>query len=420
MSMHTIRVTYDPTTRRISLAQGTDNYGGATTDENSVKVSVSGIRAADYGENFIARVDFGVQVKTADHIYNHPFVLLERDTSGQTPPGQPHPYSAIVPNAVLRAAGQARCRLPIQIVLADDDHVVNSRNTILLEVTQAVEGEDDGRDIPPYDVPEWTIPETQTTYSEDVHTVNVVYDPATREIKVADENSKYGGSTIDCNSVRLCVSGIEPPEGATDFSVRADFAMPVKTAEGVFVRPFTVLEQIGSTWCCMVPQPVLMAAKEQKKLPFQLIMRHGDVMYNTRNAIILEITRAINAMESIQEAYSPYIMYRNDTWAWIEDFTYGEGAVVTYNGEMYTSLTDDNLGNQPDTHPEDWSLLTGVEEVSLGGIVGERVGSQIVFTSAEVFQAAGFTIEDSPTSLDEQDRVPIIIIDLTEGSNDGN
>lgn len=406
MSMHTIRVTYDPTTRRISLV-GKDNYGGATLDDNSVNIIVTGI--VPDGENFKARIDFGVQVKTNNHIYNHPFVLLEQDNDE---------WSCVIPNAILRAAGQARCRLPIQLVTANDDYVINSRNTIMLEVTQAVDGEDDGSEIPPYDIPEWIIPEGQTVYYEDVHIVELTYDPSTREIEVANEMSKYGGSTIDCRSVAIQVTGITPI--GNDFSVRADFAMPVKTAEGVFIRPFVVMEQIGNAWRCMVPQPVLMAAREQKKLPFQLVMRHGDTIINTRNTITLEVTRAINAMESIQETYGPYIMYRNDTWEWIEDFTYGEGAVVTYNGEMYTSLTDDNLGYQPDENDDKWSLLTGVEEVSLGGIIGERDGSQIVFTSAEVFQAAGFTIEDTPTSLNEQDRVPIIIIDLTEGSNDGN
>lgn len=406
MSMHTIRVTYDPTTRRISLV-GKDNYGGATTDDNSVNIIVTGI--VPDGENFKARIDFGVQVRTDDHIYNHPFVLLEQD-NGE--------WSCVIPNPILRAAGQARCRLPIQLVTANDDYVINSRNTITLEVTQAVDGEDDGSEIPPYDVPEWTIPDNPTVWEEDVHIVEVVYDPDTREMRVANEKSKYGGATIDCRSVAIQVTGITSI--GEDFSVRADFAMPVKTAEGVFVRPFVVMEQINNAWRCMVPQPVLMAAKEQKKLPFQLVMRHGDTIINTRNAITLEITRAINAMESIQEAYGPYIMYRNDTWEWLPDFTYDKGAVVVYNGEMYTSLSDDNLGNQPDTHPDDWSLLTGLEGVILGNVEGRREGSQVIFSSAEVFQAAGFTIEDTPTSLNEQDRVPIITINLTEGSNDGN
>ena len=410
--MHTIEVVYDPTTRRISLAQGTDNYGGATTDVDSVAIKVTGIMPE--GEEFKARIDFGVQVRTESHVYNHPFILLEERIPIRSAGSD---WYAVIPNAILRAAG-VYGKLPIQLVLANEDYVINSRNTLTFEVTKAFDGESDGSEIPEYDVPEWEIPEGQVPMDEDIHVVQLTYDPSTRKLDFVDETDKYGGATIDCKSVKLQVTGVVP--AGNDFSVRADFATQVKVESGQFVRPFVVLQQVGNVWQGMVPQPILMGARETKKLPLQIVMRHGDTVINSRNAIILDITRAINAMQSIQEVYGPYIMLRDDTWEWIEDFTYKTGSVVVYEGEMYTSLVDDNLGNQPDTHPEDWSLLTGLEGVSLGGIDGTRVGSQVIFTSEQVFEAAGFTIEDTPTSLDEQDRVPIIIIDLTEGSNDGN
>lgn len=405
MSMHTIRVVYSPTTRRISLAQNTDNYGGATTDTNSVNIVVTGI--VPDGTSFKARVDFGVQVKTATHVYNHPFILLEQDNEE---------WSAVIPNAILRAAG-VYGKLPVQLVVANDDYVINTRNTLTFEVTKAVDGESDGDEIPEYDVPEWTVPDGQIPADEDIHTVELVYDPTTRKLDFADETDKYGGSTVDCKSVKIQVTGIVP--AGNDFSARVDFATQVKTDTGQYVRPFVVLQQVGNDWCGMVPQAILMGARETKKLPLQIVMRHGDTVINSRNAVTLDITRAINAMSSIQEVYGPYIMYRNDTWAWIEDFTYGEGAVVTYNGEMYTSLTDDNLGYQPDENADKWSLLTGLEGVSLGGIDGERRGSQIIFTSEQVFEAAGFTIGELPENFMERTVEPSISYP-TEGSNDGN
>lgn len=415
--MHTIRVIYSPTTRRISLEKGNDNYGGASTDVNSVKVSVTGIKAADFGENFVARVDFGVQVKTADHIYNHPFVVLERN-SDHTPPGQSHPYEAIVPNAVLNAAGETRGKLPIQLVLSDDNMVINSRNTIMLEVTNAIAGEEDLASLPPYDVPEWTIPEGQVPEEEDIHLVGVVYDPVTRKIEVSDDNSLYGGSTIDCRSVKLMVTGIEPV--GDDFSVRADFAMPVKVGTGEFVRPFIVLQQVGSAWCGMIPQPVLMAAREQKKLPFQLVMRHGDTVINTRNAVTLEITRAINAMELIHEEYAPYIMYRNDTWEWLEDFTYSEGAVVVRGDRLFISLSDDNLGHDPlETEGEYWAPADNAGVIYLNGektVLNESVSiyvpdtagtaGQMLFSSGDGAPYwADLGLEFTPLQLEERSGV---------------
>ena len=408
MSMHTIRVVYDPTTRRISLAQNSGNYGGATTDDNSVNIIVTGI--VPDGTNFKARVDFGVQVRTDTHVYNHPFVLLEQDNDE---------WSCVIPNPILRAAGQARCRLPIQLVIANDDYVINSRNTITLEVTQAIDGEDDGGEIPPYDVPEWVIPEGQTVYEEDVHLVEVEYTPATRTLTVSNEGSKYGGSTIDCQSVAIQVTGIVPV--GNDFSVRVDFAMPVEVEKGTYVRPFVVMEPIGNAWRCMIPQAILMAAKESKKLPFQLVMRHGDVIINSRNTITLDITRAINAMDGIAQTYAPYIMLRDDSWEWVEDFTYKEGAVVTYNGTVYISLINGNLGLNPSGHPEAWNagMDTGIDNVVLAGVEGTRIGNSIIFTEEQIDEmvedAMALSFDDTwpdeeeiKSGLDEKYCVPVI------------
>jgi len=375
MVMHTIQVTYDPTTRRMSLT-GRDNYGGATTDVNSVSIEFSGI--VPEGTNFIARVDFAVPVKKDDYTIEHPFILLEQDNDT---------WSAVIPNAVLMAAKDTK-KLPFQLVLANDSQVINSRNAITLDITPGIDSLIPGSDLPEYEAPEWPLPEEITYTEEDVYVIEATYDPATRTLTTPSRDM-YGGATIDTRSVRINVSGIVPT--GVDFSARLDFAAPIRVGEDVVVKPFVVLEQINNTWCAIIPQAILMAAKETKKLPFQLVTRHGDTIINSRNAIVLEITRAINAMESVESAYTPYVMYRNDTWEWIEDFTYGAGSVVVYNGEMYTSLSDDNLGYQPDENPEKWSLLSGIESVTLGGIEGTKDGSSITFTSAQVFTATGLT-----------------------------
>lgn len=391
MGMHTISVIYDPTTRRISLADSSNAYGGATTDDNSVNISVTGITAD--GENFVARVDFAVPIKVDNHNVIHPFVLLEQ--SGDE-------WTAVVPRAVLMATKDCRNKLPLQLVLANDSQVINSRNTIVLDVTQGIDADTDGGTLPEYVVPEWEIPEGAVSEDEDVHVIEVTYDPETRMLTLDNENSKYGGATIDTRSVKIQVSGIVPD--GVDFGARVDFAVPIMVDERRILKPFTVLENVNGVWCAMVPQAVLMAAHDIKKLPFQLVTRHGDTVINSRNTIALEITRAINAAQSAIENYAPYIMYRNDTWEWVEDFTYGTGSVVVYDGEMYTSLSDNNLGYQPDEHPEKWLLLTGIENVVLGNIEGTRAGSSITFTSAQVFTAAGFVSE--PKTISENERIP--------------
>lgn len=372
MGMHTIPVVYDPTTRRISLADSTNAYGGATTDVNSVDIAVTGI--VPDGTNFKARVDFAVPIKTVDSNIINPFVVLEQNSET---------WGATIPNAILAATKDMRGRMPIQLVLANDEQVINSRNTIILEVTQAIGADSD--DIPEYEIPEWVVSEQIISDDVNVHTIDVTYDPETRMMTLDDDGSRYGGATIDTFSVRVNVKGVP-----ADYDARIDIAVPMEMEDHKVIRPFVVLEKINNTWCAMVPQAVLMAAKEIKRFPFQLVMRKGNTIINSRNTLILEITRAINAMGSYISNYAPYVMYRDDTWEWIPDFTYGTGAVVVYNGEMYTSLSDGNRGYRPDQYVDKWALLTGLENVVLGGISGTRTGATVSFTSAQVFTAAGF------------------------------
>ena len=368
MSMHTIEVVYDPTTRRISLAQNTDKYGGATTDDNSVMISVEGIEPE--GNNFKARVDFDVQVRTGNHIYNHPFVLLEepaqeeRSASGA--------WTAVIPGAVLAATEFTRNKLQFQLILANDDYVINSRNTITLDVTQGINAQSD--DMPAVELPDWEIPDGQTPYYEDVHTVELTYDVDTRELAFVNEKSRYGGATIDTNSVAVIITpsysnggsidiggqttrGGQTRSGSSQFKARLDFAVPVMTSTGVAVKPFVPLEPMNNALIAIIPQPILMAAKELKKLPLQLVLREGDSIVNSRNTIILEITRAINAMHSVAQVYEPDLMFRNDTWEWFPDYTYSIGSVVTYEGAIYISLVDGNLGNDPtETEGVYWTI----------------------------------------------------------------
>lgn len=386
MGMHTIPMIYDPTTRRISLAPDTDTYGGATTDVNSVTISFTGI--VPEGTDFIARVDFGVWVKVDNRTVEHPFILLEQDNDT---------WSAIIPNAVLAATKNTH-KLPIQLVLANDSQVINSRNAVVLEVTMGIAASTS--EIPEYEMPEWPLP-TGVSESIDVLTITAAYDPQTRMLTLSG-NDNYGGATIDTLSVRINITGIEPI--GTDFSARLDFATPIRVDNDSVIKPFVVLEQIGTTYSAMIPQAVLMSAKETKKLPFQLVTRHGDTIVNSRNTIVLEITRAINAMESVDQAYTPYVMFRNDTWEWLPDYTYGVGAVVLYDNKLYASTAEHNINNVPSGDSEYWTTVSSdnIGGVILDDIVGTKDSQDnICFTSEQVFAAAHFA--KTAVSLIEQD-----------------
>lgn len=213
----------------------------------------------------------------------------------------------------------------------------------------------------------------------DMHTIRVVFAPTTRQISLTDD-TKYGGATIDSNSVSIVVEGIVP-EGE-DFTARLDFAVPVMTDNHTVYKPFVLLEQDGEDWFAVIPQSILMATRETHKLPFQLVLRHGDTIINSRNTIVLEVTRAINAANSVAEVYGPYIMYRDDSWGWISDFTYKAGSVVTYDGELYISKIDGNKNHRPtptDNSPY-WGWLEDMpDERSPGQVIVSDANSQALW-----------------------------------------
>jgi hypothetical protein len=49
--------------------------------------------------------------------------------------------------------------------------------------------------------------------------------------------------------------------------------------------------------------------------------------------------------------------------AWVSTTTYATGSVVTFNGQTYISLTPNNTGNEPDTSPTLWGLLTSLSNL---------------------------------------------------------
>jgi hypothetical protein len=177
------------------------------------------------------------------------------------------------------------------------------------------------------------------------------------------------------------------------------------------VRPFVVMDRLDSVFRAMIPQPVLMSTRDTKKLPFQLVLRRGDTIINSRNTIVLEVTRAINAMENVEETYGPYVMYRNDTWEWIEDFTYDEGAIVYYEENLYASLIDGNLGHDPLNYPEYWKKLTDssatirLVNVKLGNEYGTVKGNVAEFTAAQVLAGAEFVESNPARPVNERDVV---------------
>ena len=185
-------------------------------------------------------------------------------------------------------------------------------------------------------------------------TIEVEYDSTTRVISLHSEN--YGGATIDDNSVTISVSGIPYDENTT---AHLDFAVPMATEDHQVIRPFGPLEYDSNTekWNYVVETSILNAARLYKRLPLQLVIFTPGSVTNSKNTITLVVTRAIDALGTTVEAYQPYVMFRNDTWAWNADIKYKTGSIVSYEGRIYVALQD-SLGKYP-TNTDYWMLNQG-------------------------------------------------------------
>lgn len=203
----------------------------------------------------------------------------------------------------------------------------------------------------------------------DVHTISVIYDPTTRRIHLSEDNDNYGGATIDSNSVEIRVTGI-PDDG---YEARLDFAVSIMDPDHNVYRPFGPLIQDDDEWYYVVETPVLMAAREMRRLPFQLVLTKGDVTINSRNAIILQTTRAVDAVGTIIDVYRPALMFLGDSWNWKSDIKYKKGSTVTYNDFPYVSMADDNLNNEPFSQSEYWKAARGPMGNSVRGKIENGV-----------------------------------------------
>lgn len=186
-------------------------------------------------------------------------------------------------------------------------------------------------------------------------TIEVEYDSTTRVISLSSGN--YGGATIDDNSVTISVSGIPYDENTT---AHLDFAVPMATDDHQVIRPFGLLEYDSGSekWNYVVETSVLNAARLYKRLPFQLVIYGSNSVTNSKNTITLVVTRAIDSVGTTIDAYQPYVMFRNDTWAWDSSIKYKTGSVTTYEGKIYVALQN-NLGKNPSTETEYWQLNEG-------------------------------------------------------------
>ncbi len=117
--MMEITVTYDDTTRRLSPPDS--DFGGTTLDANSTRITVDGLP-----EGYDARLEFDVAVEVQGSKKKaKPYLNLDADGS------------CIIPHTIFRGC-KSDLRLPVQLVLSNDEMEYASANILIFRITKAI------------------------------------------------------------------------------------------------------------------------------------------------------------------------------------------------------------------------------------------------------------------------------------------
>lgn len=159
--------------------------------------------------------------------------------------------------------------------------------------------------------------------------INVTYDDKTRRFGAPD--SDYAGTTLDSSSTRISVTGL--PEG---YDARLEFDVAVEVQGSTKkVRPYLTLDADGS---CVIPHTIFRGCKDLR-LPMQLVLKSDTEEYASENILVFRVTKAIHAMETVEDSYEP------DIHGAFCDVT-EEGGVITFtrlDGTFETIHVDDDF-----------------------------------------------------------------------------
>lgn len=188
-----------------------------------------------------------------------------------------------------------------------------------------------------------------------MQTIGLTYDPKSHLLTADSEGA---GTTIDDCSVTFSLELTEQIAGATFYLVcdvvicdgARRYHPPLKFSDDMTVR---------------LPYQVLSACRGGT-LPVHLLVQHatGEREGSRRPNPILSVDVLPDAFEELGAAYGSDLMLRSDSWDWLEDMRYREDSFAVYEGTLYQSLQDDNVGHIPSEEDSSWWIPVGVDGLS--------------------------------------------------------
>lgn len=185
--------------------------------------------------------------------------------------------------------------------------------------------------------------------------ITLTYDPKSN-LLTAD--SERAGTTIDDCSVTFSLELTEPIPDATFYLV-----CDVVVCDGA--RRYHPPLKFSDEGTVRLPYQVLSACRGGT-LPVHLLVQHvtGEREGSRKPGPILTVDVLPDAFEELGAAYGSDLMLRSDSWDWLEDMRYREDSFAVYEGTLYQSLQDDNVGHIPSEEDSEWWIPVGVDGLS--------------------------------------------------------
>lgn len=183
-----------------------------------------------------------------------------------------------------------------------------------------------------------------------MRTLTLSYTSSTGELKITND---VRGSTMDNNAVTITVTGL--PE--TYLSAKICYGVLVRETGIGSYYPFSELTN-GS---CTIPAKVC-AAASCGRLQIGLKITYADQTIEASvNTVAILMGAYPDPEESVVSALGNQVMMRGSSWDWLSGWTYDTGAVVIYDGVVWRSLTDGNVGHTPQEGSDYWAYISPID-----------------------------------------------------------
>lgn len=183
-----------------------------------------------------------------------------------------------------------------------------------------------------------------------MRTLTLSYTSSTGVLKITND---VRGSTMDNNAVTITVTGL--PE--TYLSAKICYGVLVRETGIGSYYPFSELVS-GS---CTIPAKVC-AAASCGRLQIGLKITYADQTIEASvNTVAILMGAYPDPEESVVSALGNQVMMRGSSWDWLSGWTYDTGAVVIYDGVVWRSLTDGNVGHTPQEGSDYWAYISPID-----------------------------------------------------------